>query len=108
MPLTAASRTSLLLRGQVVLEALYPATATIAGTAYPCAESTDAVEVEFDAGGRMITSRRIIRILKSALATAPAIGTRVTLDDGNVFRLVEADPGRNDIAWTLTLENPDR
>jgi hypothetical protein len=108
MPLSATSRTSLLNRNQVILEDLYPATATIGGTAYPCAETSDIVSDDFGDGGRVSTTRRVIRIRKSALAAAPARGTLVTMDDGAVLRIIESDTARHDTAWTLILENRDR
>lgn len=108
MPLNASSRERLLGRNQGVIEGLFPATVTIGETVYACAETSDMVTDEFGEGGRVSTTRRVIRIRKDVLASAPARGTVVTMDDGAQLRIVDSDTARHDVAWTLVLEDRNR
>lgn len=104
MGLTGTDYQSYLETAAIRLESLFPATLTVDGTDYAatCAGVMQSEDVE--PGGFDLSGSWNVRVRKSLLATAPAIGDEVDLD-GTTLRVLRVNDREFDIAWTLELEN---
>ena len=104
--MAAESFESLLARGQSMLEELFPGVLVYAGDTYACVNSGSRNESELEEGGFVSSGTRQVRVSKSAMVTAPALGSVMVLDGVDV-RCVGVGEREWDVAWHLELE-PER
>ena len=102
----ATQRAALVTRHLETLEALHPATITIAGTDYAGSAGAAAFESVLTAGGEMPVRVRTFVLRLAVLATQPAEGTPITDDTGGTWRVRRVSGSASDGCWRIEAMAP--
>ena len=89
------------------IKELFGSTVTIGGTSYTAAVSTGDPDLNLEAGGFQQPVDFVVRVLKSDLATAPAVKTLVVINAKN-YRVLSVRQSFSPLAqeWVIEVGTP--
>lgn len=90
-------------QGGLAAEALHAGTVTIGATNYTASIGRAPLEISTGEGGMIYEGQRLVRIRKAVLATAPAVGSRMTIEN-RVWEVKSCTSTPMDPKWTIRLE----